>query len=121
MIKFQKGSNVQNYSIRGLVLNMTEVLRRYKMILIILGLSLVIAFLTFAIFVQKPEKVPSRGIFVFENTTDEKSFIKVLTEKHFNKSWRFRMQKTMTNKEYQAYVEKKTPNSKTGRNVLRAF
>ncbi|ABN51363.1 MAG TPA: stage V sporulation protein AC [Hungateiclostridium thermocellum] len=31
------------------------------------------------------------------------------------------MQKTMTNKEYQAYVEKKTPNSKTGRNVLRAF
>jgi capsular polysaccharide biosynthesis protein len=69
------------YSIRGLVLNMTEVLRRYKMILIILGLSLVIAFLTFAIFVQKPEKVPSRGIFVFENTTDEKSFIKVLTEK----------------------------------------
>ncbi|HHV29184.1 stage V sporulation protein AC [Acetivibrio mesophilus] len=31
------------------------------------------------------------------------------------------MQKTMTNKEYQSYVEKKTPNSKTGRNVLRAF
>lgn len=31
------------------------------------------------------------------------------------------MQKTMTNKEYQAYGEKKTPNSKTGRNVLRAF
>ncbi|HOM01642.1 MAG TPA: stage V sporulation protein AC [Acetivibrio sp.] len=31
------------------------------------------------------------------------------------------MQKTMTNKEYQSYVEKMTPNSKTGRNVLRAF
>jgi len=27
----------------------------------------------------------------------------------------------MTNKEYQSYVEKMTPNSKTGRNVLRAF
>ncbi|GAE88132.1 hypothetical protein [Acetivibrio straminisolvens] len=49
---------------------MTEALRRYKMILIILGLTLVIAFLTLAIFAQKPEKVPSKGIFVFENTND---------------------------------------------------
>lgn len=31
------------------------------------------------------------------------------------------MQKTMTNKEYQTYVEKKTPNSRIGRNVIRAF
>lgn len=31
------------------------------------------------------------------------------------------MQKTMTKKEYQKYVEKKSPNSKIGRNVLRAF
>jgi len=44
------------YSIRGLVLNMTEVLRRYKMILIILGLSLVIAFLTFAILCKNLRK-----------------------------------------------------------------
>jgi len=31
------------------------------------------------------------------------------------------MQKTMTNKEYQAYVEKKTPNSKQGEMYLELF
>ncbi|HOM01643.1 MAG TPA: hypothetical protein PLH43_02300 [Acetivibrio sp.] len=49
---------------------MTEALKRYKMILIILGLTMVIAFLTLAIFAQKPDKVPSKGIFVFANTSE---------------------------------------------------
>ncbi|MFZ5988655.1 MAG: stage V sporulation protein AC [Bacillota bacterium] len=31
------------------------------------------------------------------------------------------MQKTLTKKEYQRYVDKKSPNSNVGRNVLRAF
>ncbi|HPC99949.1 MAG TPA: stage V sporulation protein AC [Acetivibrio sp.] len=31
------------------------------------------------------------------------------------------MKKTMTNKEYQIYVEKKSPKSNIGRNIIRAF
>ncbi|NMB32774.1 MAG: stage V sporulation protein AC [Clostridium sp.] len=31
------------------------------------------------------------------------------------------MKKTMTNKEYQAYIEAKSPSSRLGRNIVRAF
>ena len=31
------------------------------------------------------------------------------------------MKRTMTNKEYKTYVEKKSPNSNIGRNIIRAF
>ncbi|HHV29183.1 hypothetical protein [Acetivibrio mesophilus] len=58
---------------------MTEALRRYKMILIILVLTLLIAFLTFAIIMQKPDKVPSKGIFVFEDA-NRASPVKVMSE-----------------------------------------
>lgn len=48
---------------------MTEVLRRHKFVIIILSLLIFIAFLTFTILIQKPDRIPSKGIFVINNVT----------------------------------------------------
>lgn len=45
---------------------MAEVLKRYKLIIFILSLLIFIAFLTLSIFMQKPDKIPSKGIFVIK-------------------------------------------------------
>lgn len=49
---------------------MAEAIKRYKLILIIMCLMLLIAFLVFAIFMQKPDRIPSKGIFVFADTNE---------------------------------------------------
>jgi|GEM_PF-949950 hypothetical protein len=45
---------------------MTEALRRNKFVLIILSLIIFITFLVLTLLLRKPEKIPSKGIFVLE-------------------------------------------------------
>jgi len=51
--------------------NMTEVLGKHKFMLIVLSLIILITFLAVALLLRKPEKIPSKGIFVMDTFSEK--------------------------------------------------